>query len=131
MLFLRTRWILGFSFVVTWLASGHARREDSSPVLLGRKVAVCIPGSLEQLPLTADNLATNVVKAVGGAIGAQVDIFVYSSTTSFDGASCRNGTDSKYEKYLELVHPVEVIMESGQSHASSTFHCEQACRHRP
>ena len=78
-----------------------------------RKVAVCITGRLDLLPITADNLRRNVFEALGPQTEVDVDVFVYSYTHTYDERDSAAGHRSdRYSRYLEFLNPVDVIMEA-------------------
>ena len=76
-----------------------------------RKVAVCITGRLDFLPITADNLRRNVFEALGPEIEVDVDIFVYSYTQTYCQNGVCSGRSDRNRRYLQLLNPVDVIME--------------------
>ena len=76
-----------------------------------RKVAVCITGRLDFLPITADNLRRNVFEALGPETEVDVDVFVYSHTHKYDHNDSAVGRSDRNRRYLQLLNPVDVIME--------------------
>ena len=122
LLLLVCQWQLG---VVTVLGSGQQSSQDRAqhvPAVhaqecyqapeapLGRKVAVLVSGHLHYLGLTAENLRTNIVAAVGGDIGAAVDVFVYGASESTDPTERLQGEAARaqLERLVQLLHPVAV-----------------------
>ena len=82
-----------------------------------RKVAVCITGRLDLLPITADNLRRNVFEALGPQTEVDVDVFVYSVTYSYthtydERDSAAGHRSDRCSRYLEFLNPVDVIMEA-------------------
>jgi hypothetical protein len=72
---------------------------------------------LDFLPITAENLRRNVLEALGPQSEVDVDVFVYSFTSSFSHDE-RDGPagpkSDRNERFLQLLNPVDVIMEADQ-----------------
>ena len=80
---------------------------------LGRRVAVLVSGRLHYLGLTAENLRANIVAAVGGELGAAVDVFVYGASESTDPTERLEGEAARaqLERLVQLLRPVAVELQ--------------------
>ncbi len=67
-------------------------RASNSKARMKAKVAVCITGRLDYLPVSADNIHAYVLEALGS--GVEVDVFIYSYPARTDQASRQDGPDS-------------------------------------
>jgi len=76
-----------------------------------QRVAVLVTGRLEYLPITIDNLKHNVLHALGPATVVDVDVFVYSFTETLDHQSRHVPNATQNHKYIEMLNPVEFILE--------------------